>query len=69
MVAGFIIPRWHHLYVNSGLTEPSVKELGPAVRLSQSDINEIKKAMADGIEFEVRQVASEKKRIVTSFDL
>lgn len=47
----------------------SVKELGPAVRLSQSDINEIKKAMADGIEFEVRQVASEKKRIVTSFDL
>ena len=47
----------------------SVKELGPAVRLSQSDINEIKKAMPDGIEFEVRQVASEKKRIVTSFDL
>lgn len=58
--------------VNLGGARPlgdSVKELGPAVRLSQSDINEIKKAMADGIEFEVRQVASEKKRIVTSFDL
>ena len=25
MVAGFIIPRWHHLYVNSGLTEPIEK--------------------------------------------
>lgn len=58
--------------VNLGGARPlgdSVKELGPAVRLSQSDINEIKKAMTDGIEFEVRQVASEKKRIVTSFDL
>ena len=58
--------------VNLGGARPlgdSVKELGPAVRLSQSDINEIKKAMADGIEFEVGQVASEKKRIVTSFDL
>lgn len=23
VVAGFIIPRWHHLYVNSGLIEPN----------------------------------------------
>lgn len=28
VVAGFIIPRWHHLYVNSGLTEPKEKAEG-----------------------------------------
>ena len=32
MVAGFIIPRWHHLYVNSGLTEPKTKQSKKATR-------------------------------------
>ena len=33
MVAGFIIPRWHHLYVNSGLTEPFIKDAKGFYRL------------------------------------
>lgn len=58
--------------VNLGGARPAgdyVKELGPAVRLSESDIADIKVAMAEGVEFEVRQVAGDSKRVVTESDL
>lgn len=58
--------------VNLGGARPPagyVRELGPTVRLSESDLEDIKAAMAEGIEFEVRQVATERKRVVTESDL
>ncbi len=47
----------------------AVREIGPVIRLSQSDIDEIAAAMDAGIEFETRQVADEKIRVLTKEDL
>lgn len=59
--------------VNLGGTgkEPKneVKSLGPAVHLTQQDCDALKKILESGIEVDVRQVAGDRKQMVTASEL